>query len=144
VEDSYAVMESPGSKIIIAASGMLTGGRILNYLERYLGDSKNTVVLVGYQAEGTRGRILQEGGEELKLHGKFYKVKAEVRELSTLSAHADQKELIEWMKNIKNKPQEIFIVHGETEAANGLRLKIKKELGWQAKIPALNEEFEII
>jgi metallo-beta-lactamase family protein len=144
VEDSYSVMDYPGSKIIIAASGMLSGGRILNYLERYLEDPKNTILLVGYQAAGTRGKALKEGAHELKVHGKYYRVNADVRELTALSAHADQGELIEWMKNIEKKPKEIFLVHGEVDALAAFQLKIKDELGWDAKIPGLNDEFEIV
>lgn len=144
VEESYAVMETPGPKIIIAASGMLAGGRILNYLKAYIEDPKNTLLLVGYQAEGTRGKTVKEGGHEIKIHGKYYKVKAEVRELATLSAHADQGELLDWMKNIKNKPENIFLVHGENDALFTFQLKIKDELGWKAVVPMLNDEMIIL
>lgn len=143
VEDSYGVMETPGPKIIIAASGMLAGGRILNYLKAYVEDPKNTLLLVGYQAEGTRGKTVKEGGHEIKIHGKYFKVKAEVRELTTLSAHADQSELLDWMKHIKNKPSSVFLVHGENDALYTFQLKIKDELGWKAEVPMLNEEAEI-
>jgi metallo-beta-lactamase family protein len=140
-DESNAVMGTPGTKIIIAASGMLAGGRILNYLKQYLKDPKNIILLVGYQAEGTRGKTLKEGGHELKIHGKYYKVNAEIREITSLSAHADQAELLDWMGNIKFKPKYIFLVHGENDALYTFQLKIKDELGYNVIVPALNEEF---
>lgn len=143
VDQSYAVMDKPGPKIVIAASGMLAGGRILNYLKEYVGDPKNTLLLVGYQAEGTRGKGLQAGNHELKIHGKYYRVRAQVKELTTLSAHADQAELLDWMKQIKNTPEHVFLVHGENDALSAFQLKIKDELGWNAKIPMLNEEVKL-
>lgn len=143
VEESFAVIDDPRPKIVIAASGMLAGGRILNYLKAYIGDFRNTLLLVGYQAEGTRGKTLKEGGKEIKIHGRFYQVKSEVREISTLSAHADQGELMNWMKTIKDAPRQVFLVHGENDALNTLQSKIQEELKWKAIVPQLNEEYEV-
>jgi metallo-beta-lactamase family protein len=143
VDDSFSVIHDPSPKIIVAASGMLAGGRILNYLKEYIEDRKNTILLVGYQAEGTRGKTLKDGGKEIKIHGKFYRVNAEVREISTLSAHADQKGLMEWISSIKSKPGQIFLIHGENDALSALRQKIWDDLGLKAIIPSLNEEYEI-
>lgn len=141
LNQTYEVIFKSGSKVVIAASGMLTGGRVLHYLKKYLKDPKNIILLVGYQAEGTRGRALKEGAHELKIHGKYYAVKAEVREMISLSAHADQKELLDWIKEIKIKPEKTFIVHGEPDAAQTFALKIKDNFGWETKVPILNEEF---
>ncbi|HTL80449.1 MAG TPA: MBL fold metallo-hydrolase [Bacteroidia bacterium] len=130
-------------KIVIAGSGMATGGRVLAYLDKYLGDEMSTILLVGYQAEGTRGRDLLEGKQEIKLHGQMHKVKAHIEEIEGLSAHADQRELINWMSDLKKSPEKIFIVHGETKGANGLQAKIKERYGWESVIPELYSIYEI-
>lgn len=124
-------------KIVIAGSGMLTGGRMLNYLETQAQNPNNTLLLVGYQAEGTRGRKLLEGDRELRVYGKTVSFKMGVAEIEGLSAHADHAELINWMSKIKNKPERIFIVHGETKSAKALQKGIKKSYGWNAEIPKL-------
>ncbi len=98
-------------------------------------------MLVGYQAEGTRGRALKEGATELKMYGKYYKVKATIREITSLSAHADQHEMLEWMEKIKTKPKKIFLVHGEPQAQETFRVKIQDELKTEVLIPKLNDEF---
>jgi metallo-beta-lactamase family protein len=143
LKDTFKVIATPGSKIIIAASGMLTGGRVLHYLHSYVGHHQNTILLAGYQAVGTRGRALKTGVNEIKLFGSYHKVKAEVKEMLTLSAHADQQELLNWMKSIPGRPERVFIVHGEPEASNALELKINDILGWKSAIPALNEQVEL-
>ena len=124
-------------KIVIAGSGMLTGGRMLNYLETQAQNSNNTLLFVGYQAEGTRGRKLLEGDKELKVYGKWVPFHMEVAEIEGLSAHADHKELIEWMGKIKNTPERIFIVHGEKESAEALQKGIKETYQWDSEIPQL-------
>ena len=130
-------------KIIIAGSGMVTGGRVLNYLQEYIGRPETTVLLAGFQAEGTRGRQLQEGTHEIKIYGKYYSVKARIETMSSLSAHADQLGLLNWMSEIKVPPEKIFIVHGESQAADTLRLKIKDTYGWDPVIPKLHSIEEI-
>ena len=140
VRESAEIAKNNSPKIVIAASGMLTGGRILLYLEKHLGRKNDTIVLAGYQAEGTRGRSLQDGIHELKLHGKYFPVNCKVAIISSLSAHADQKELIDWAKAIPGKPERIFLVHGEPSAQNTLRVKIQDELDIPVTIPAQNDE----
>ncbi len=142
-KETWEVIDMKKSKIVIAASGMVTGGRVLTYLTKYLERPETTVLLSGFQAEGTRGRALLEGQHELKIFGKYYPVNAEVHQLHTLSSHADQKGLLEWMKNIKEPPEKTFIVHGEQQASDAFRVKIKDTLGWNCAVPELNS-IEII
>ena len=124
-------------KIVIAGSGMLTGGRMLNYLETQAQNPNNTLLFVGYQAEGTRGRKLLEGDKELKVYGKWVPFKMQVAEIEGLSAHADHAELIDWMSKIKDKPKRIFIVHAEKESAEALQKGIKETYEWDSEIPQL-------
>jgi len=130
-------------KIVIAGSGMLTGGRMLNYLETQAQNPNNTLLFVGYQAEGTRGRKLLEGDKELKVYGKWVPLNMQVSEVEGLSAHADHKELLDWMSQLKDKPERIFIVHGEKESAEALQIGIKETYGWDAEIPQLYSIEEI-
>ena len=128
------IIAKKGSKIILAASGMLTGGRVLEYLKHYVSDSRNTILIIGFQAGGTRGRALLNGAFELKIHGQYYQVKAKVKEIGSLSAHADQAELIRWLSEFTGKPQHIYLVHGELPAMDTLRVKIKDVLDMNATI----------
>lgn len=130
-------------KVVIAASGMITGGRVLSYLERYIGLPETTVIIIGYQAEGTRGRKLLEGDKEIKIYGKFYDVKANILEIEALSAHGDQKDLLNWLSELENKPKKIFLVHGENEAFLELSEKINEKYGFDCVIPQMNQEFEL-
>ena len=143
IQETYKLAASGIPKIIIAASGMASGGRVLTYFVQYLGQPSATILLVGYQAEGTRGRALLEGAKEVKLYGKYFPVKAKIENAEGLSAHADQKGLIDWMSGLKQKPEHIFIVHGEAQSADALRVKIKEVYGWESEIPSLNEIIEI-
>jgi metallo-beta-lactamase family protein len=135
--ETWEIIDNKKSKIIIAGSGMVSGGRVLTYLTKYIGNPKTRVLLVGYQAEGTRGRQLQDGIHEVKIYGKYYPVKAQILNIQSLSAHADQKELLKWMSKIKNTPEKVFVVHGEAQAADVLRVKIKDEYRWDCKVPEL-------
>ena len=137
--ETMELMKSKTPKIIIASSGMATGGRVLSYFEYYLADPNATILLAGYQGEGTRGRALLDGAKELKMRGKFWPVKASVSLIEGLSAHADQAELIHWLSKIKKTPSNIFIVHGEKDGANALSEKIKEAYNWNAVIPQLNQ-----
>lgn len=130
-------------KIIIAGSGMVTGGRVLSYLQSYIGNPQNTILFVGYQGEGTRGRKLLDGAHEIKIYGKYYEVKAQIEIINGLSAHGDQKDLINWMSEIKNKPEKVFIIHGERQASDTFRVKLKDTYGWDCIIPKLYEIQEI-
>lgn len=131
-------------KIVIAGSGMLTGGRMLNYLETQAGNPKNTLLLVGYQAEGTRGRKLLEGERELKLYGKEISVNMEVLEIEGLSAHADHQELLDWLGALEGAPAQLFITHGESASAQALKLGIKNRYGWEAVIPKLYDQYALL
>jgi len=142
VKETYALATDKSPKIVIAGSGMMNGGRILHYLEKQLRNPAATFVLPGYQAAGTRGRRLSEGSHEIKLHGKYYEVKASVEHVHTMSSHADQRELISWVSGITNKPEKVFIVHGEPQSADALRVKIHDTYGWSCKVPALYEKVE--
>jgi metallo-beta-lactamase family protein len=142
-EETDAIIRSEEPKIVIASSGMATGGRVLSYFEQYLGDKKATILLVGYQGEGTRGRALLDGAKEIKLRGKFWSVKAHVSMIEGLSAHADQSELIHWLSKLKTEPSRIFIVHGEKDGAHALSEKLKEAYDWNAGIPQLNQTVEI-
>ncbi len=143
VQETYALAADKNLKIVIAGSGMLNGGRVLHYLEKQLGNPNATVVLPGYQAVGTRGRQLSEGVNEIKLHGRYYEVRARVEHIKTMSSHADRKELISWMSGLNREPEKIFIVHGEPQAADALRVKIRDVYGWDTCIPQYKEEVSL-
>lgn len=142
-QDTIDIIFDDSIKVIIAASGMLTGGRVLAYLEHYLDKPETTVILSGYQAEGTRGRKLLEGADEIKIRGKYYPVKCKVLEIRSLSAHADQKGLLDWLSDLQQKPQKVFLVHGENEAADELRLKITERYGFECHVPMLGSQLEL-
>lgn len=142
--DTWKTIDDPRPKIVIAGSGMVTGGRVLTYLKQLIDIPTTTVLLVGYQSEGTRGRQLLEGTHELKLFGKYYAVKADIQHLESLSAHADQKELLNWMEDIKNIPETVFLVHGEPSALETFRVKIQDVYGWRIHIPKLNDIYEFV
>ena len=130
-------------KVVIAASGMITGGRVLSYLEKYIGLPETTVIIVGYQAEGTRGRKLLEGAIEIKIYGKYYPVQAKIYEIEGLSAHGDQNDLLDWLSELKTKPKKIFLVHGENQPADELRIKIHEKYGFVCAVPLMGQEFEL-
>lgn len=139
IQETYKLAASVHSKIIIAGSGMASGGRVLTYFVQYLGNSDATILLAGYQAEGTRGRALLEGAKEIKVFGKYFPVKASIENIEGLSSHADQQGLIDWLSKLHSPPDEIFIVHGERESSRALKDKIKEVYGWNAAIPKLNQ-----
>ena len=143
-KETWETIDDNRSKIIIAGSGMVTGGRVLTYLQQLIDEPSTTVLLVGYQAEGTRGRQLEEGANEIKFFGKYYPVKAKIKTIESLSAHADQKDLIEWMSNIKNIPEKVYLVHGEPTALDGFRVKIKDTYHWNVTIPKLNDVEKVL
>ncbi|WP_299396914.1 MBL fold metallo-hydrolase [uncultured Gelidibacter sp.] len=143
-KETWETIDDKRSKIIIAGSGMVTGGRVLTYLQQLIDEKSTTVLLVGYQAEGTRGRQLFDGAHEIKFGGKYYPVKASIKHLESLSAHADQSGLLHWMGNITNVPENVFLIHGEPAAADALRVKIKDTFNWNVSIPKLNEVKDLI
>ena len=138
--DTISTIDNKKSKIIIAASGMLSGGRVLEYLKHYIGDDKNTILIIGFQAEGTRGRALLNHSHELKIHGKYFDVKANVKEIEGLSAHADQAELMNWIRKFEKHPRQVMLVHGEPCAQEALRVKIQTELNLPVKIMKQKED----
>lgn len=143
-KETWETIDDPRPKVVIAGSGMVTGGRVLTYLKQMIDRENTTILMVGYQAEGTRGRQLLEGAHELKFFGEYYPVKAEVHHIESLSAHADQQGLLEWTSNIKNVPEEVFLIHGESSAQDALRIKLNDVYGWKVTIPKLYDIKEIV
>lgn len=140
VEDSKSLNHSPMPKIIISASGMATGGRVLHHLKHYLGDERSTILFAGYQAVGTRGDRLVKGEREIKIHGQMWSVQARIENLENMSAHADYDEILRWLDGARaSSPQKVFVTHGELEAANSLRDKIQEKFGWNAIVPAFGQ-----
>ena len=140
-EQSMSLNEYRGNAIIISASGMATGGRVLHHLYHHLPNEKNGILMVGYQAEETRGRRISEGEPFIKIYGHEVLVKAKVYQIEGLSAHADQEELMDWAEGFSEKPKMTFIVHGEKESSEALAFKLKEELGWNTVIPQYLESF---
>lgn len=134
-DDSKAIDAVSGPCVVISASGMATGGRVLHHLRRFLPEARNTVLLVGFQSSGTRGRSLLDGAEELKIHGQYVPVRAQVRKLDGLSAHADYAEIIAWLRQSAVRPRRVFVTHGEPAAADALRRRLHDQLGWDAVVP---------
>lgn len=135
--ETWETIDNPQSKIVIAGSGMVTGGRVLTYLKQLIDEPSTNVLLVGFQAEGTRGRQLLEGAHEIKFFGKYYPVKASVHHIESLSAHADQEELLDWVSDIRNIPEQVFLVHGEPNAADVFRTKLQDQFQWWVRTPKL-------
>lgn len=140
-KDTWKTIDYNRPKVVIAGSGMVTGGRVLTYLRYYLEKPETTVLLVGFQAEGTRGRQLLEGSQEIKIFGKYCPVKAKIIHIDSLSAHADQAGLLAWTSKIKNIPEQVFLVHGEAHSRDALRVKLKDVYKWNASTPKLHESF---
>ncbi|GAA4280952.1 MBL fold metallo-hydrolase [Gaetbulibacter aestuarii] len=143
-QETWETIDDKRPKIVIAGSGMVTGGRVLTYLQQLIDEPTTNVLLVGYQADGTRGRQLQDGTHEIRLFGKYYPVKATIESIQSLSAHADQNELLDWMRNIKNIPEQVFLVHGEPTALDAFRVKIETTFKWQVTVPKLADVKKLI
>ena len=129
--------------IIISSSGMATGGRVLHHLTAALPDPRNTVLLVGFQAEGTRGRQLADGAQTVKIHGKIVPVHAHVEKIDSMSAHADSQEILRWLGGFKRAPEMTFLVHGEPVAMEALQAAITARLGWHTRTPNHEETVEL-
>lgn len=142
-EDSKLLNTKSGPMVIISASGMISGGRILHHIKQFAPDPKASIVLAGFQAAGTRGRALLDGVRELKIHGQYVSVQSEVYSLENLSAHADYTEILEWLSKSPSKPRKVFVTHGEPEAANHLGLKINEKLGWDFAVPKHEDIFTL-
>lgn len=143
VEASKRLDTEPAPKIIISASGMVTGGRILHRLKHYAPDHRSTIVMAGYQAGGTRGAALLNGADTIKIHGQYVPVEAEVVSLDMLSAHADQHELLRWLGGFETPPDQCFVVHGEAQSADRFRLQIAEQLGWKTRVPEHGERVKL-
>jgi metallo-beta-lactamase family protein len=134
-EESKALTADPMPKIIISASGMATGGRVLHHIKHYVSDRNSTILFSGFQAAGTRGAAMLAGAESVKIHGAYYPVRARVENLSMLSAHADADGILRWLKGFKKAPRQTFITHGEPTASDALRHRVEEELGWKCTVP---------
>lgn len=144
VQDSINLNDIRYPHIIISASGMATGGRVLHHLKRLLPDEKNAVLFVGYQAGGTRGARLLDGEQEVKIHGKYVRVRAQIENLDGLSAHADYSEMLKWLQQTPElKPSKCFLVHGEENAIDHFRCRIEQQLGWDVVVPSMAQEFKL-
>lgn len=142
VEESKLIQLRTDSRIIISASGMATGGRVLHYLKKMAPRKQDVILFVGYQAVGTRGASLVAGVEEIKIHGEYVPVHARVLNLENLSAHADAGEILKWLSGSKMSPR-VFVTHGEPAAADALRLQIKDRFGWRCEVPAHGQSFDL-
>ncbi len=134
-DESKALARRHGPMVILAASGMATGGRVLHHLALYAGDHRNMIVLTGFQSPGTRGATLASGAPSVRIHGKDVSVGAEVVQLQSASAHADAPQLMAWLGTLPSAPSQVYIVHGESGASDALRQRIEHGLGWRALAP---------
>lgn len=134
-DESKEIDRRDGPMIVISASGMATGGRVLHHLRRFLPDTRNAVLLVGYQAAGTRGRSLADGADELKILGQYVPVRAHVAKIDALSAHADYRELLDWLRTSEISPRRVFVTHGEPTAADAFRRRLRDTFDWDAIVP---------
>jgi metallo-beta-lactamase family protein len=142
VDESKLLNDMSEQSIIVSASGMATGGRVTYHLESMLPEPTNTIILVGFQAKGSRGLQLQQGTEKLRIHGNWVPVLATIADVQSFSVHADQREIVGWLSHIDH-PTQAFIVHGERESQEAIAAKLTSELGWKAIIPELSKIYEI-
>lgn len=134
-DESRALASRHGPMVILSASGMATGGRVLHHLEHHLGHHRNMVILTGYQAPGTRGATLASGAKSVRIHGRDIDVHAEIVQLQSASAHADAAQLLHWLRRMPARPDQVYVVHGDISASDALRARIEHELGWRALVP---------
>ncbi len=134
-DESRALASRHGPMVILSASGMATGGRVLHHLAHYAGNHRNMIILTGYQAPGTRGATLASGAKSVRIHGREVELNAEVVQLKSASAHADARQILAWLRTMPQAPDQVYVVHGELGAADELRKRIKHELGWRAMVP---------
>ncbi|MFZ3128416.1 MAG: MBL fold metallo-hydrolase, partial [Rhodoferax sp.] len=134
-DESKALASRHGPMVILSASGMATGGRVLHHLEHHAGNHRNMVILTGFQAPGTRGATLASGAKSVRIHGRDVEVNAEIVQLESASAHADGGQLMQWLRTLKRAPDQVYVIHGDMEASDALRGRIQHELGWRALVP---------
>jgi metallo-beta-lactamase family protein len=142
-DESKALDHEQSPKIIISASGMATGGRVLHHMKAFISDSRNTILFTGFQAVGTRGQLLVHGIEKIKIYGEYLPVRAEIVNQDALSAHADYQEILGWLKNFNRPPKEVFLTHGEPLASDSLRQKIEETYKWKCKVPEYLESVNL-
>jgi metallo-beta-lactamase family protein len=143
LEESKRLNALKWPSIIVSASGMATGGRVVHHLKAYADDPRNTIVLAGFQAPGTRGAALAAGATSIKIHGEYVPVRAQVVQLDGLSAHADRDGLLAWLRAMPSAPRRVFVNHGEALAADVLRLAVEETLRWPALVPESSRSYEI-
>ncbi len=143
VDESKRLNELKGPMIILSASGMASGGRVIHHLKAFAPKSNNTVLFVGFQAAGTRGAAMIDGAENIKIHGEYIPVRAKVEVISNLSAHADYEEILAWLKPVKTAPKQVFITHGEPVAADMMRRHVEERLHWRASVPEYLEKVNL-
>ena len=143
VEESKSINAVKEKAIIISSSGMATAGRILHHLAARLPDRQNTVLLIGYQAEGTRGRSILEGNPTVKIHGQQVPVNAKIENISGFSGHGDYSEILAWLMAFNKAPEKTFIVHGEEKASHAMAEKIREKFGWNVILPEYGQTYEI-
>jgi metallo-beta-lactamase family protein len=141
--ESMEVTKSDHPAIIISASGMATGGRVLHHLAACLPDARHTVLFVGFQAEGTRGRALTDGAKAVKIHGGMVPVAARVTRIDSMSAHADQGEIVKWLRTFRTPPRRTYLVHGEPHAQDTLKAHLETTLRWNVHVPQHGERVEV-
>lgn len=144
VEESKALNMRHIPMVIIAASGMATGGRVLHHLKAFAPDPRNTILFAGFQAGGTRGAAMLAGADSIKIFGEYVPLRAQVVQIENLSAHADADEILSWVSKFKSPPKRTFITHGEPEAADALRRRIEETLKWQCAVPDYLESVELV
>lgn len=142
-EESKRLNEEKGSRIIISASGMMTGGRVLHHARKILPDGNATIVFVGYQAAGTTGRRILDGERDVKILGQWVPVRCQVEHIGGFSAHADWKEVLRWLEGLMGAPRRVFITHGEPEAAAAMREHIRERFGWTVEVPQYGEKTKL-
>ncbi len=143
MEESKAIDNNRVPSVIVSASGMATGGRVLHHLKVFAPDHRNTILFTGFQAGGTRGAAMIAGAQTIKIFGDYIAVRAEVKMLDMLSAHADADEIMNWLGHFDRPPKTTFITHGEPDAADALRQRVKNQLKWQCVVPAYRDEVEL-
>jgi metallo-beta-lactamase family protein len=135
-EQSMEINDIRSGAIIISASGMVTGGRILHHIKERIPEKRNTVLFIGYQAEGTRGKSILEGRETVRMFGREFPVKAQIERIEGFSGHADYHEMLAWLMGFNRSPERVFLVHGEPEAAQAMAGHIRKQFKWDVSVPS--------
>ena len=143
-EESKRLNEAEGARVIISASGMMNGGRVLHHALRLLPDENAIVVFVGYQAAGTLGRRVADGEKQVKVLGQWIPVRCKIEKIGGFSAHADWKEVIRWLEGMPSAPRKVFVTHGEPDSAEAMAAHIRERFGWQVEVPQYGERFDLV